>query len=475
MAILQQLLPWTIPLFRSLDSLSSSNALPAPFRSGAFIRQNAIFSSASPSGFKVSVTAGSTHSNDAHAGSAECTREQNSRIAREVQRTRQVLAEIKNGLPGPRPAQHTSAPKSAGGHDERAALSGPVMETFPFQLFGPSSELGFQPFRFFRDGTGLTLRSSHCRRVCAIGEVCYACSCIRGETAFKKLHARAVERVFPFSELAHCHHRQLRGLIRTSEEDNVRSRSRVRSMNAQLDRHHAPAAAPREYTLLAPDAGDVSEAYGGKVHCFQCTAPLDPAEARAHVGAHILRCQFGVIGERLQGRARFPNSCRFCGRSGTCTLALMKLAGEVSDLTAGKVETNCPRAHTFSIAWAKKASKSKPSTNVPIACPFCPANPVTKQWPAFWKYNMYSHIRNEHPDHWNFAKEHPTNLSANLAKEHPTNLSANLTDIIFLTADELEFLGIPLPSGKEDELDAICVPPYPLYVASDHSHSEDRI
>ena len=57
-----------------------------------------------------------------------------------------------------------------------------------------------------------------------------------------------------------------------------------------------------------------------------------------------------------------------------------------------------------------------PCTNVPIQCALCPKDPVTKLKPVYWKYNMFHHIQNAHPDHWDWEIGRIKNLGVSFRR-----------------------------------------------------------
>ncbi|KAH9838066.1 uncharacterized protein C8Q71DRAFT_672469, partial [Rhodofomes roseus] len=82
--------------------------------------------------------------------------------------------------------------------------------------------------------------------------------------------------------------------------------------------------------------------------------------------------------------------CGFCRRTG-CDVGLSKTTSSYQPVS------NCPHAHKFSLASAKKHSARMPSTNVPLQCDLCDVNPATKLKPVLWKYNIFRHIQDVHP------------------------------------------------------------------------------
>ena len=74
-----------------------------------------------------------------------------------------------------------------------------------------------------------------------------------------------------------------------------------------------------------------------------------------------------------------------------------------------QLTTACSRQHPFMYGAAVKPSSRTPSTNVPIQCTLCDRDD-SKQYPTFWKYAMYSHIRTAHPRNWNAQADHPIGI-----------------------------------------------------------------
>ncbi|KAJ7027421.1 hypothetical protein C8F04DRAFT_1189549 [Mycena alexandri] len=82
--------------------------------------------------------------------------------------------------------------------------------------------------------------------------------------------------------------------------------------------------------------------------------------------------------------------------------------------------------------WAKRYSAATPSTNVPIGCELCDIIRPRKTHPAFWKYSFLSHIRSEHPRHWNDVD----------SEGAPQNLPPDFANKIAIPREELVALGI---------------------------------
>lgn len=110
----------------------------------------------------------------------------------------------------------------------------------------------------------------------------------------------------------------------------------------------------------------------------------------------------------------FP--CGFCGQSsrdGSCKITIK----------SGKAVSTCFLAYNFMIHAAGKISKTKPSTNVPIQCIFCPRDRPS----THWKYNIQRHLDERHPS-WRTCT----------GKEASTFI-----DAVQITDEEEKKLGIP--------------------------------
>jgi hypothetical protein len=102
---------------------------------------------------------------------------------------------------------------------------------------------------------------------------------------------------------------------------------------------------------------------------------------------------------------------------------------------------------------AKKTSRTSPSTNIPVTCLLCTVDVVSKLQPAFWKYNIYAHLRSQHSQYWDFDR----GLSCGLPK--------TLMDNIFLSVDELQCLHITVPSDIGRYSDDFVILPPPMTFA----------
>ncbi|KAH9842367.1 uncharacterized protein C8Q71DRAFT_732549 [Rhodofomes roseus] len=125
---------------------------------------------------------------------------------------------------------------------------------------------------------------------------------------------------------------------------------------------------------------------------------------RTHVGEHILRAILEISEANLREQIHPGYPCSFCGRTG-CNIDLTKTSSSYQPAS------NCPRAHKFSLAPAKKYSACMPSTNVPLHCDLCETDPTTKKKPTFWKYNIFNHIQHKHPRNWDAEARRTKGLS----------------------------------------------------------------
>ncbi|EPS99542.1 hypothetical protein FOMPIDRAFT_64854 [Fomitopsis schrenkii] len=146
-----------------------------------------------------------------------------------------------------------------------------------------------------------------------------------------------------------------------------------------------------------------------RICCYQCGRIVAPDLLRSHVGEHILRALLGVEETNLQEKVHRHYPCGFCGRTG-CQISLLKTSSSYQPVS------RCLRAQKFTLAAAKKHSNRMKSTNAPIHCDLCDVDPATKQKPVFWKYNMFQHIHEKHPSHWDPATSRTTRLSKTFIK-----------------------------------------------------------
>ncbi|KAH9844334.1 uncharacterized protein C8Q71DRAFT_698404, partial [Rhodofomes roseus] len=170
-----------------------------------------------------------------------------------------------------------------------------------------------------------------------------------------------------------------------------------------LDRHgYSPFALDGVMRLIAQK--NESGVTGNRVQCYQCNRIITPDLCRTHVSEHILRALLGITEPSLRERVHADYPCGFCGRTG-CGISLQKTSSSYQPASS------CSRAHKFSLASAKKHSGRMPSTNVPLHCELCDIDPHTKQKPVFWKYSIFQHIRESHPQHWDTETHRTQGLS----------------------------------------------------------------
>jgi len=137
--------------------------------------------------------------------------------------------------------------------------------------------------------------------------------------------------------------------------------------------------------------------------CTLCTptVTLDLSQNQRileHAAAHILH-------DPKVEKSTEP--CGLCLRpSPLCCLFLKKGKGASRTLKVDKY-TGCLIKPSFSYGVASESSRSSPCSNVPIACPLCPA----KDTPAVWKYNMKYHMQKMHSTATLSTHEHLWKLS----------------------------------------------------------------
>ncbi|KAH9944798.1 hypothetical protein B0H21DRAFT_892357 [Amylocystis lapponica] len=120
-----------------------------------------------------------------------------------------------------------------------------------------------------------------------------------------------------------------------------------------------------------------------------------PDNWRAHMGAHILRSMRGVQ-ENLTEPIGLHKPCGFCGRSGEagCPVTL-----KIKNHTT-KIECGCQFDTPFKYGFANKGSDATPCRNVPVVCTLCPgpSNKAAAR-PAIWRYNMATHLQEQHSEY----------------------------------------------------------------------------
>ncbi|KAF9495963.1 hypothetical protein BDN71DRAFT_1506308 [Pleurotus eryngii] len=71
----------------------------------------------------------------------------------------------------------------------------------------------------------------------------------------------------------------------------------------------------------------------------------------------------------------------------------------------------CPQMHSFTLGPASKVSAGHPLTNDPIGHPICPT-----PTPVFWKYSMFFHVKQVHPQYWDTEANLLCNLPSDFLK-----------------------------------------------------------
>ncbi|KAI0068929.1 hypothetical protein BV25DRAFT_1844785 [Artomyces pyxidatus] len=181
----------------------------------------------------------------------------------------------------------------------------------------------------------------------------------------------------------------------------------------------------------------------GKVTCYQCGSIINSDAARGHVGLHILRALAGVVETGLRELVDPCTACGFCGRSG-CETGLDK-AGK-----SFRATSNCMRYHKFSYQSALNSSSRTPSTNVPMHCLLCGPDPITKRLPVIWKYNMFHHLRTQHPHRWDAARC------------IPHSLDAQVDTVLVISAEEY---AAAMKGQQTSSPHSLATAPYPSFVS----------
>ncbi|RDB18817.1 hypothetical protein Hypma_014567 [Hypsizygus marmoreus] len=138
-----------------------------------------------------------------------------------------------------------------------------------------------------------------------------------------------------------------------------------------------------ENTLSSSDTGATDD-----LDCGICgpKCRLDRSSAQRvleHVGAHILYDQTLDKSQELCGLCLRP--------SPMCLMYLKKGRGAAAGFNADPERSTCLKFIKFNCATAARSSATSPCSNVPLACPLCPANS-----PAVWRYNLSTHFRQHH-------------------------------------------------------------------------------
>ncbi|KAL1669560.1 hypothetical protein GGF50DRAFT_44200, partial [Schizophyllum commune] len=124
-----------------------------------------------------------------------------------------------------------------------------------------------------------------------------------------------------------------------------------------------------------------------RLPCRICGVEIAGPDRQTHMGQHIylaLIAGTDVSATEEQVSQRYP--CGFCGGdSQTETQAGCSVAFGERNTAA----SDCIYAHPFMVKPAANVSRSRPCTNVPMRCKYCPL--------VQWKYNMQRHLNERHP------------------------------------------------------------------------------
>lgn len=102
------------------------------------------------------------------------------------------------------------------------------------------------------------------------------------------------------------------------------------------------------------------------------------------------------LDERLTGYSQAVyEPCGFCGRTGTCKIALEKPSRALVP------SSDCPQFYKFSLEAAAASTDSGPSTNRPVGCILCQEREGLKKRGValrhvHWSYNLPWHLASEH-------------------------------------------------------------------------------
>lgn len=117
-------------------------------------------------------------------------------------------------------------------------------------------------------------------------------------------------------------------------------------------------------------------------------------DLRSHLGFHILCAAHGITDNVITPiNGSLP--CGFCGKSNNpdCTPTLKGTHGV-------QWETKCPHKELFQYRSAIKGSGTCPCPNVPIVCKLCVHQGQDTDWcPAIWRYNLETHLYQQHPEY----------------------------------------------------------------------------
>lgn len=131
----------------------------------------------------------------------------------------------------------------------------------------------------------------------------------------------------------------------------------------------------------------------GDIGCFICGKITQQNKICDHVAGHILAMFYSCPEKKFVAPVGLDNTCGSCGRSGTCTIGIIKKNGTEAP------HSNCPNYYKFSMKTAAKSTKTGPSTNRPVICYLCQEHDGnTKSLPEyiFWSYNLAQHLEKDH-------------------------------------------------------------------------------
>jgi hypothetical protein len=119
-------------------------------------------------------------------------------------------------------------------------------------------------------------------------------------------------------------------------------------------------------------------------HCMSRVELSKPQRILEHAATHIL------FDQQLDSASE---PCSFCLRpSPLCRFYLKKGKGFDANLQINYNKSTCSNMLRVSYATVASSTASSPCSNIPIQCPWCPQSA-----PAIWRYNMFFHIKNNHP------------------------------------------------------------------------------
>ncbi|KAJ7025828.1 hypothetical protein C8F04DRAFT_1046127 [Mycena alexandri] len=148
-----------------------------------------------------------------------------------------------------------------------------------------------------------------------------------------------------------------------------------------------------------------------------CDAVETPSLIVQNVPAHLTRAKLRAADKipclicgaerKLNEMRQHPvgsEPCGFCGLDG-CFTQLLDVKHPKKPVS---IKSSCPYHYSrMNYKKAMVASRTSPSTNVPIHCLLCAPNPVSGDPQTIWKYNAMYHIIAEHSLHNNFLPPIP--------------------------------------------------------------------